>query len=44
MDNWAEIADYLGTKTAHECEVHYYDSGTDWLQNDFRGNYPDFGL
>jgi hypothetical protein len=24
VDNWAEIADYLGTKTGHECEVHYY--------------------
>lgn len=24
VDNWAEIADYLGTKTANECEVHYY--------------------
>ncbi len=24
VDNWAEIADFLGTKTAHECEVHYY--------------------
>jgi transcriptional adapter 2-alpha len=24
VDNWAEIADYLGTKTSNECEVHYY--------------------
>ena len=24
MDNWAEIADYLGTKTSNECEIHYY--------------------
>ncbi len=24
MDNWAEIADYIGSKTSNECEVHYY--------------------
>ena len=24
IDNWPEIADYIGSKTSHECEVHYY--------------------
>lgn len=24
VDNWVEIADFLGSKTANECEEHYY--------------------
>ena len=24
IDNWAEIAEYIGTKNPEECEVHYY--------------------